>query len=37
MQDEQMTRMYEKMGISEKVYRFGRQMEEKLKERVCGH
>ena len=30
MQDEQMTRMYEQMGISETVYRFGRQMEEKL-------
>lgn len=35
MQDEQMTRMYEKMGISEKVYKFGRQMEEKLKERFA--
>ena len=35
MQDEQMTRMYEQMGISETVYRFGRQMEEKLAERFA--
>ena len=34
MQDEQITRMYEQLGISKDVYRFGTQIEEKLRDRV---
>ena len=33
MQDEQITRMYEQLGISKDVYRFGTQIEEKLRDR----
>ena len=33
MQEEQITRMYRDMGISESVYRFGAQIESRLKDR----